>query len=138
MKSWPWRYQTGTLMSEPEGALTADLTGTLTTIAVLVQDEIFAVVVPNWTEPAVPKPLPRMVTLEPTAPWLTDNERMCAVVTGGVTTGGVATGGVTTGGVVTGGVVTGGVVTGGVVTGGVVTGGVVTGGVVGAAATVMV
>ena len=42
-------------------------------MAELVQDETFAVVVPNWTEPAVPKPLPRMVSLVPMAPWLTDS-----------------------------------------------------------------
>jgi hypothetical protein len=46
-KSPPWRYQTGTLTADCDGAVTADFTGTVTTIAVLVQEETFAVVVPN-------------------------------------------------------------------------------------------
>lgn len=46
--------------------------------------------------------MPRIVTLVPTAPCLTDNLPMCAIDAGGVT-GGVVIGGVVTGGVVTGG-----------------------------------
>jgi hypothetical protein len=34
---------------------------------VWVQDEIFPVTVPNFTDPGVPKPLPWIVTLVPTA-----------------------------------------------------------------------
>jgi hypothetical protein len=57
--------------------------GTLTTIARLVQDEAFAVAPPNFTTPEVPKPVPRIVTLVPAAPCLGDNERMCAIDSGG-------------------------------------------------------
>jgi len=56
--------------------VTADFAGTVTTIAVLVQDETFAVFAPNVTDPEDPKPLPRIVTVVPTAPWRTDNRLM--------------------------------------------------------------
>ena len=51
----------------------ADFAGTVTTIAVPVQDETFAVLVPNVTDPEAPKPVPRIVTVVPTAAWRTDN-----------------------------------------------------------------
>jgi hypothetical protein len=115
--------------------------GTLTVIEVPVQEETLAVTVPNFTTPGAPKPVPRIVTLVPTAPWVGDNERMLAVDTGGIVV--VVTGGavvvVVVGGrvvvVVVGGRVVVVVVGGGVVV--VVVGGRVVVVVVGAAATVI-
>jgi len=117
-------------------------------IEVPVQEETLAVTAPNFTTPGDPKPVPRIVTLVPAAPWVGDNELIFAVETGGgvvVVTGGAVV--VVTGGavvvVVVGGlvvvVVVGGlvvvVVVGGVVV--VVVGGRVVVVVVGAAATVI-
>ena len=59
--------------AEPVMTVSADFAGTVTTIAVLVQDRTFAVSVPKITDPEVPKPLPRIVTVAPTAPWRADN-----------------------------------------------------------------
>ena len=58
---------------DPVMTVTADFAGTVTTIAVLVQDETLAVFVPNVTDPAVPKPRPRIVTVVPNAPWRADS-----------------------------------------------------------------
>jgi hypothetical protein len=77
-----WRYHTGTvaLFEFIEKAMF----GTLTTIDVLVQEEAFAVTLPNFTTPEVPKLAPLIFTLVPTVPWLGDSERMRAIDTGGV------------------------------------------------------
>jgi hypothetical protein len=103
--------------------------GTVTVIEVAVQEETLAVTVPNFTTPGAPKPVPRIVTLVPTAPRVGDNERMLAVDTGGtvvVVTGGTVV--VVTGGAVV--VVTGGAVVVVVVVGGLVVVVVVVGGLV--------
>ena len=56
--------------------VTSDFADTVTTIAVLVQDETLAVFAPNVTDPDDPKPLPRIVTVVPTEPWRTDSRLM--------------------------------------------------------------
>jgi hypothetical protein len=107
----------------------AALAGTRTTIVVLVQDDALAVTFPNLTTPGFPKPVPRIVTLAPTTPWVGESERMRAGDTGGVV-GGTVVGGTVVGGTVVGGTVVGGTVVGGTVVGGTVVGGTVVGGTV--------
>ena len=63
--SWSWRYQTG-VVAWRERSETETLPGTVTTIEVVVQDEAFAMRLPNLTAPGAPNPVPRMVTLVPT------------------------------------------------------------------------
>jgi hypothetical protein len=60
-----WQYQTGPLTSDSNCGVIPDVAGTVTTMAVRVQDEAFAVTVPNFTEPGAPKPVPRIVILVP-------------------------------------------------------------------------
>jgi len=121
-------YQTGRT-ADLSLTVNAVIDGTRTTIVVLVQDDALAVTVPNLTAPGFPKPVPRMVTLAPTTPWVGDSERMRAGDTGGVV-GGTVVGGTVVGGTVVGGTVVGGTVVGGTVVGGTVVGGTVVGGTV--------
>ena len=77
-----WRYHTGTdAVFDP---IEKAMFGTLTTIVVLVQEEAFAVTLPNFTTPEVPKLAPLIFTLVPTVPCVGDSERMRAIDTGGV------------------------------------------------------
>jgi uncharacterized protein YcfJ len=79
-----------------ETLLLADWLGTRTTIEVFFQDETLTVTVPNFTTPAVPKLLPRIVRVELRE---VDSERMRATnveVTGGTAVG-ATVGGATVG-----------------------------------------
>jgi hypothetical protein len=62
-----WRYQKGPVTSDSDLGVIPDVAGTVTTIAVAVQDEALAVTVPKFTEPDVPRPVPRIVILVPAA-----------------------------------------------------------------------
>jgi hypothetical protein len=117
-------------MTVTETRLDLPSRGTRTVILVALQDETVAVTVPNLTTPALPRPLPVIVTLSLDSPSLGDNRLIRALdgVVGGTVVAGTVVAGTVVAGTVVAGTVVAGTVVGGTVVGGTVVGGTVVGG----------